>query len=414
MEKIYKLAILLSLLFSGQVLAQTDALKLRIDGNNYSDETIIRFAQGATADFDGDYDAWKMFSINTQVPAIYTQIDSVSPLSINALPELVHKWTIDLYTDIHVAGTYTFTPQELGPFQPGVCISLEDISTGNYYDLRSGQQPSFTLPVTTGSAPRFRVHFITPATVTVTNASCFQQTNGEAILAKPGTTGWSYTLTDGEGSLVASRTGINQEDTVTGLAAGTYTMNAVTPAGCSEITSFEVQQPDPLQPAFTVSDTSVYLSQATLQFVNTTLSGAACTWDFGDGSPVCSTASPSHTYTSAGNYTVTLTASNGSCIELASRAIHVEQDPLVTSVGNIQGSEAPSIVWNGNIVEIGNASSALDVSVRNMLGQEVMAGKVNPNNSKASMKLDVPSGYYVVTVSGGGRIAFKKIFIPAE
>lgn len=48
----------------------------------------------------------------------------------------------------------------------------------------------------------------------------------------------------------------------------------------------------------------------TVQFQNNSTSATSYAWDFGDGSPIDNTVAPSHTYTTAGIYTLTLIASN--------------------------------------------------------------------------------------------------------
>ena len=45
-------------------------------------------------------------------------------------------------------------------------------------------------------------------------------------------------------------------------------------------------------------------------FTNTSKYATEYEWDFGDGTPIVTTTSPQHTYTKAGTYTVTLTASD--------------------------------------------------------------------------------------------------------
>lgn len=53
-----------------------------------------------------------------------------------------------------------------------------------------------------------------------------------------------------------------------------------------------------------------------VQFDNNSSNATAYAWDFGDGSPVSSSTSPSHTYTSSGTYTVRLIATNpNACME---------------------------------------------------------------------------------------------------
>src|SRR5688572_22445612 len=50
----------------------------------------------------------------------------------------------------------------------------------------------------------------------------------------------------------------------------------------------------------------------TVSFTNTSTNGTSFDWDFGDGG-TSSTNNPSHTYTAAGIYTVTLEADGGAC-----------------------------------------------------------------------------------------------------
>jgi len=54
-----------------------------------------------------------------------------------------------------------------------------------------------------------------------------------------------------------------------------------------------------------------YLVGSQIQFTNTSVVKGACTWDFGDGTPVSNEENPIHKYEVAGNYNVSLTVENG-------------------------------------------------------------------------------------------------------
>lgn len=152
------------LFFSNASRALTDALKVKISGNNYSDETIMRFLPDATTAFDGNYDAYKFFSPNPNVPSVYTQIDTASQLSINAYPSLDSAFCFSLFTKIPVTGNYTFRSVEMGSFAPGVTIIMEDLLTGNMYNLRdTATLHTIQLSASTQSSPpRFAIHFAPP------------------------------------------------------------------------------------------------------------------------------------------------------------------------------------------------------------------------------------------------------------
>lgn len=103
-----------------------------------------------------------------------------------------------------------------------------------------------------------------------------------------------------------------------------------------------------------------------IQFINNSVSGVNFTncntgttyqWNWGDGSPnttVTSTATQSHVYTSAGTYTVTLTANHQQC----------GQDVFTQTVC-IQNPPSASIGVNDNIICIGQTVSTTNTSVLN-------------------------------------------------
>jgi len=148
----------------------TDALKLKIQNSTHSDETVIRFLPTATTGFDSGYDAWKMFSSNPLVPSIYTRIDSVSALSINALPSLVNDLNVPLYIKVGATDNYTIIATEIGTFAGNINIILEDTQTGYTQDLRTNA--SYTINVTdtaifNATPNRFIVHFSVQVTTSL-------------------------------------------------------------------------------------------------------------------------------------------------------------------------------------------------------------------------------------------------------
>ncbi len=173
------LALIFSLAFTTSY-SITDALKVKIQNTTYSDETVVRFLSTATENFDSSCDAWKFFSSNPIVPAIYTKIDSISCLSINALPPLCQDRTIVLFTKVGSIGNYTFTATELGAFASNILISLEDTETGYIQDIRNNPTYSFTVSDTgiyNANKERFVIHFsvaITTAILGNQNANTYQ------------------------------------------------------------------------------------------------------------------------------------------------------------------------------------------------------------------------------------------------
>lgn len=121
------------------ILAQySNALRIKINGYGYSDETIIRFIDGATPEFDGSYDAWKLFSPNPSVPSVYSKIPSGNDLSINSLPIYNNDTTIEIHTKVAYSGLYTITIEEVYAFDNDFILSITDIEGAETYPFNGG------------------------------------------------------------------------------------------------------------------------------------------------------------------------------------------------------------------------------------------------------------------------------------
>ena len=140
------------------ILAQySNAMRIKIEGYGYSDETVVRFLSGATPNFDGAYDAWKLFSPNPMVPSIYSKIQSGDELSINSLPVPVYSSdvTIEVYTSVAYSGLYTVTVEEIYAFDDDFVLSITNVDGEETYDITGNTtftcvlQPNTTTPTFT-------------------------------------------------------------------------------------------------------------------------------------------------------------------------------------------------------------------------------------------------------------------------
>lgn len=97
-------------------------------------------------------------------------------------------------------------------------------------------------------------------------------------------------------------------------------------------------------------------------FSNNSLNATTYAWDFGDGT-TSNAANPTHTYTTAGTYTVILMASDGTCSDVYSQVVVVEDTPSIGFVYNIDGliyeffatvTDATNYLWTVEGVSIGD------------------------------------------------------------
>ena len=124
-------------------------LRLQISGNGYSDEAVVRFAPEATAEFDGSYDAHKLYGDVPEAAQVYT-LGSI-PLAINSLPA-TSTVPMGIYTG--AAGTYTLAATEINDLTG---VTLEDTHTGIFTDLT--KSPCSVELAAGESGQRFILHF---------------------------------------------------------------------------------------------------------------------------------------------------------------------------------------------------------------------------------------------------------------
>jgi hypothetical protein len=86
-------------------------LRILAEENGLTDETVIRFYDNATAEFDGDYDAYKLFADN--IPQLNSVTPSGTALAINTLDALSENLIIPLSFNSPMDGQVTFTISEL-------------------------------------------------------------------------------------------------------------------------------------------------------------------------------------------------------------------------------------------------------------------------------------------------------------
>lgn len=132
------------------------SLSLKVTADGYEDVAFIHFNNAATAQFDGDYDAYKLKSYSVNVPMVYTKASDGSELAINGLPELSETTNIPVYLEYKTAGTYTFTADLSGI--SGTLVFLNDLKENTSVNLT--QNPVYQFTVAEGdAAERFSLTF---------------------------------------------------------------------------------------------------------------------------------------------------------------------------------------------------------------------------------------------------------------
>ncbi len=199
------------------------SMKIEILTGDLSDETFIHFQSDATLEFDGNYDAYKLFGFNAEVPNIYTVNDQGTKFAINGLPaSRENELSIPLYLKPGVDGLFSLKPiiNDLN-----TAITLEDLVTNNFVDLKSVEAYEFVASAD-DNPNRFILHFgtLTGIEDQITTPKAFAYINGNNLHIRNMEGGYTLRLNDISGrNIMQQQINGNAEIALpSGLNAGVY------------------------------------------------------------------------------------------------------------------------------------------------------------------------------------------------
>lgn len=137
-------------------LSKNEQLTLKIEKNNYTDETIIRTIENATDNKDYTIDAYKMFAWDITKPQIFTTNDTKTRLfSLNSIPPIQKNKTIKIGIYTGYTGKYkiSLTNTSFNKYH----ITLEDKKQNKKQNLLDN--PTYTFNENKGTITnRFLIH----------------------------------------------------------------------------------------------------------------------------------------------------------------------------------------------------------------------------------------------------------------
>ncbi|MBC7485741.1 MAG: T9SS type A sorting domain-containing protein [Cytophagaceae bacterium] len=155
-----------------RVASQERLLRLSLSNGDYKDETIIRFSDRATENFDGELDAYKLMN-DSQVPSCYSFVNSDN-YAINSLSSDLTNSTIPIKADVAFNASYTFHA-DLSDFEEFDSVIFVDKLKGVKQDLKI--TPEYTCDLVKGdTTTRFYINYKKESTVTETNTGSLTRT----------------------------------------------------------------------------------------------------------------------------------------------------------------------------------------------------------------------------------------------
>jgi len=130
--------------------------RINVSKGNFADQVSFRVNAAATTDFDGNYDALKMYSSNPNVPSICAIATDNNELSINSF-NTSSVTTIPVKVTANTSGLSQLTFENIAELNGFNCVYLEDLQTGTFVDVLTSSGYDFYLYDTTSTA-RFVLH----------------------------------------------------------------------------------------------------------------------------------------------------------------------------------------------------------------------------------------------------------------
>ncbi len=189
---------------------------------------------------------------------------------------------------------------------------------------------------------------------------------------------------------------------------GTYSVSVTDNNNCTNTDEITISV-NPLA----VSDFTFTENNLEISFTNNSLNASAYLWNFGD-SNTSTDVNPVYTYSSSGEYIVSLTAINNECGDSVSNksvtaiTTSIEDTYLKNKIAIYPNPSDGFININlGNINQVG-----LELEIRNFAGQRVFFKKIEPNQSAEIIDLsNQPSGIYNLNIISKDWIQTKKIIL---
>jgi hypothetical protein len=143
---------------NGEDVLSDNVLNIWVEGNGRRDDARVCFYGPATENFDGEYDAFKLFSYNDANPELYSVTPDNTLLAINTLPLSNMSGAVPVGFTPGTDGTFSFNADGIENFASDVDIVLNDLKLNTTQDLK--ENPVYTfLSSTSDDANRFQLLF---------------------------------------------------------------------------------------------------------------------------------------------------------------------------------------------------------------------------------------------------------------
>lgn len=329
------------------------------------------------------------------------------------------NYSVTIYSDKDCMGTSANTTVTVNPL-PSVSITASGATsfcTGGDVDLTADQSSGLVWS-TTATTPTINVTTSGTYSVTYTDGNGCEATSNSisvSVSSSPvptiGASG-STTICSGDDVTLTASTSDSYQwnlngNPISGATSQTYDASA------QGIYTVTVTNTDPCDGVGTSAQTVVFVNATptatatssingnTVTFTNNSTGATTYAWDFGDGNN-STLANPVYTYAGGGNYTVTLTATNGNCSDVFTINLNsVSVGEELTMVENISIYPNPAN-QDATLNVVLTDSKSFDVMMLDITGKLVFNQNIS-NTNIGENRVNIPvseieNGIYFVRI----------------
>ncbi|MEN9346994.1 MAG: hypothetical protein RLZZ77_505 [Bacteroidota bacterium] len=220
---------------------ESQFIRLSVSKSGLRDEAVLAFVDGATNDFDENFDTQKWESPVASAPEIAMLTPDLQKLTLDARAQITETLSVPVYVDMPGAGNYLFSIDEMQNIPLGACVTIEDVVSG----VTRVVEPNLTFTVST-SAPytgnRMIIRIGAPVHVNSTNPGCNGSADAIIDIQAP-EAGWNWSMVSEMGLELLSGSG---SSLIEGVDEGIYTITMESVLDGCEPVSTTVQIADPL------------------------------------------------------------------------------------------------------------------------------------------------------------------------
>ena len=205
------------------------------NGKDNNTETVVYFEQGASTEFDSQFDAYDLSSTPTFGDNYtFCSTNKSTKYMINGLPPLKGNTSVQLYLSVPASGTYTISAKDMEFIPQHYCIKLYDKKKDKYTNLRSGTY-SFELVENVAEENRFTLYLEESASLSfqtnIKQPVCGNAENKVEIIPNNGEV-CSITVFDPSDRVIRQTINSASGITLTNLAPGKYKVTANNSSFC--------------------------------------------------------------------------------------------------------------------------------------------------------------------------------------